>query len=116
MADLPPRTFASSCSEDADGSLLPSAAMRRRSDAISDIERSWADDVRRLTKAIPAPAMENAGETFKRASARRNWSGCWRSRQKSPNPERVHAIVRCLADLGMRSIEVTRLTLDDIDW
>ncbi|MEH6953007.1 tyrosine-type recombinase/integrase (plasmid) [Nitrobacter sp. NHB1] len=29
---------------------------------------------------------------------------------------RGYAIVRCLADLGLRSSEVAKLTLDDIDW
>ncbi|MFV0644900.1 MAG: tyrosine-type recombinase/integrase [Sphingomonadaceae bacterium] len=33
-----------------------------------------------------------------------------------PGQSRSYAIARCLADIGMRSIEVVRLNLDDIDW
>jgi len=33
-----------------------------------------------------------------------------------PQRRRALAIARCLIDLGMRSSEVARLTLDDIDW
>lgn len=33
-----------------------------------------------------------------------------------PGQKRSYAIARCLADIGMRSIEVARLSLDDVDW
>lgn len=33
-----------------------------------------------------------------------------------PSRRRGYALVRCLADLGLRSSEVVRLRLDDIDW
>lgn len=33
-----------------------------------------------------------------------------------PGQKRSYAITRCLADIGMRSSEVIRLRLDDIDW
>lgn len=34
----------------------------------------------------------------------------------SPSMRRIAAIVRCAVDLGLRSIEIATLTLDDIDW
>jgi integrase len=33
-----------------------------------------------------------------------------------PSPRRGHAVVRLALDLGLRSIEISRLTLADIDW
>ena len=33
-----------------------------------------------------------------------------------PSGKRAHAMVRCLADLGLRASEVVQLRLDDIDW
>ncbi len=33
-----------------------------------------------------------------------------------PSCKRAYAMVRCLADLGLRSDEVARLRLDDLDW
>lgn len=33
-----------------------------------------------------------------------------------PSCKRAYAMVRCLADLGLRAGEVTRLRLDDLDW
>jgi site-specific recombinase XerD len=33
-----------------------------------------------------------------------------------PSRKRAYAIVRCLADLGLRAAEVARLQLDDLDW
>lgn len=74
------------------------------------------DDVRQLKKAIPAPAMKTPAKLqtgFSPAELERLLEV---SAEIGRTRKRVHAIVRCLADLGMRSIEVTRLTLDDIDW
>lgn len=74
------------------------------------------DDVRQLKKAIPAPAMKTPARLqigFSPADLERLLEV---SAEIGRTRKRVHAIVRCLADLGMRSIEVTRLTLDDIDW
>lgn len=34
----------------------------------------------------------------------------------SPSMRRIAAIVRCAVDLGLRSVEIATLTLDDIDW
>ncbi|MEX2045239.1 MAG: tyrosine-type recombinase/integrase [Opitutus sp.] len=36
--------------------------------------------------------------------------------QKSSNARRDHAMALCMVDLGLRSIEVVRLRLGDIDW
>ena len=36
--------------------------------------------------------------------------------QPFPSSKRANAMLRCLADLGLRSSEVVRLRLDDIDW
>jgi integrase/recombinase XerD len=36
--------------------------------------------------------------------------------QPFPSSRRAYAMVRCLVDLGLRSSEVVRLGLDDIDW
>lgn len=33
-----------------------------------------------------------------------------------PSRKRAYAMVRCLADLGLRAAEVARLQLDDLDW
>ena len=33
-----------------------------------------------------------------------------------PSRRRAYAMVRCLADLGLRSGEVVKLQLDDINW
>lgn len=74
------------------------------------------DDVRRLVKAIPAPAVKTPARLqtgFSPAELERLLEV---SAEIGRTRKRVHAIIRCLADLGMRSIEVTSLTLDDIDW
>jgi integrase len=36
--------------------------------------------------------------------------------QIGPSQRRADAIVRCALDLGLRSCEIARLHLDDIDW
>ena len=36
--------------------------------------------------------------------------------KRSPSPHRGYAVVRLALDLGLRSIEINRLTIDDIDW
>jgi site-specific recombinase XerD len=36
--------------------------------------------------------------------------------QPFPSSGRAYAMLRCLADLGLRSSEVVRLRLDDVDW
>jgi len=74
------------------------------------------DDVRQLKKAIPAPAMKTAAKPQTGFSSTELEQLLEVSAEIGRTRKRVHAIVRCLADLGMRSIEVTRLTLDDIDW
>lgn len=74
------------------------------------------DDVRRLTRSIPAPAMKTPTKLQKGFSPAELERLLEVSAEIGRTRKRVHAIVRCLADLGMRSIEITRLTLDDIDW
>ncbi len=74
------------------------------------------DDVRQLKRAIPAPAMKTPAKLQTGFSPAELEQLLEASAEIGQTRKRVHAIVRCLADLGMRSIEVTRLTLDDIDW
>lgn len=74
------------------------------------------DDVRRLKRAIPAPAMRSPTKLQTGFSPAEVEQLLEVSAEIGQTRKRVHAIVRCLADLGMRSIEITRLTLDDIDW
>jgi len=74
------------------------------------------DDVHRLRGAIPAPAMKTAPKLQTGFSPAELEQILEASAEIGRTRKRVHAIVRCLADLGMRSIEITRLTLDDIDW
>ncbi|PZP65313.1 MAG: integrase, partial [Delftia acidovorans] len=74
------------------------------------------DDVRQLKKAIPAPAMKAPAELQTGFSPAELEQLLEASAEIGQTRKRVHAIIRCLADIGMRSIEITRLTLDDIDW
>ncbi len=74
------------------------------------------DDVRQLKKAIPAPAMKTPAKLQVGFSPAELEQVLGASAEIGRTRKRVHAIIRCLADLGMRSIEITRLTLDDIDW
>ncbi|MGL3111791.1 tyrosine-type recombinase/integrase [Bradyrhizobium sp. BR 1432] len=74
------------------------------------------DDVAHLRKAVPRPAFwrdAELPETLSAADVERLFSAFDRP---CPSRRRGYAIVRCLVDLGLRSSEVIRLTLDDIDW
>jgi integrase len=74
------------------------------------------DDVAHLRKAVPRPAFWRDAELPEALSAgdvERLFSAF---DEPCPSRRRGYAIVRCLADLGLRSSEVIRLTLDDIDW
>ncbi|MBC9882341.1 tyrosine-type recombinase/integrase [Bradyrhizobium sp. INPA01-394B] len=74
------------------------------------------DDVAHLGKAVPRPAFwrdAELPEALSAADIERLFSAFDRP---CPSRRRGYAIVRCLADLGLRSSEVIRLTLDDIDW
>jgi integrase len=74
------------------------------------------DDVAHLLKAVPRPAFwrdAELPEALSVADVQRLFSAF---DEPCPSRRRGYAIVRCLADLGLRSSEVIRLTLDDIDW
>ena len=74
------------------------------------------DDVARLQKAVPRPAFWRDAalpEALTVAQLQQLFSAF---EPPCPSPRRGYAIVRCLADLGLRSSEAIRLTLDDIDW
>ena len=74
------------------------------------------DDVARLLKAVPRPAFwrdAELPEALTTAELQQLFSAF---EPPYRSPRRGYAIVRCLADLGLRSSEVIRLTLDDIDW
>ncbi|MFT4161658.1 tyrosine-type recombinase/integrase [Shinella sp.] len=74
------------------------------------------DDVTHLRKAVPRPAFWRDAELPEALSVgdvERLFSAF---DEPCPSRRRGYAIVRCLADLGLRSTEVIRLTLDDIDW
>ncbi|KQW18111.1 integrase [Afipia sp. Root123D2] len=74
------------------------------------------DDVALLRKAVPRPAFwrdAELPEALSAADVERLFSAF---EKPCPSRRRGYAIVRCLADLGLRSSEVIRLTLDDIDW
>lgn len=74
------------------------------------------DDVARLSRDIPRPAFWRDAalpEAFTASELQQLFSAF---DAPCPSRRRGYAIVRCLADLGLRSSEVVRLTLDDIDW
>lgn len=74
------------------------------------------DDVARLRKAVPRPAFwrdAELPEALSAADVERLFSAF---DEPCPSRRRGYAIVRCLTDLGLRSSEVIRLTLDDINW
>ncbi len=74
------------------------------------------DDVAHLHKAVPRPAFwrdAELPEALSGADVEQLFSAFDRP---CPSRRRGYAIVRCLADLGLRSSEVIRLTLDDIGW
>lgn len=74
------------------------------------------DDVAHLHRAVPRPAFWRDAalpEALTAADLQQLFSAF---DKPCPSRRRGYAIVRCLADLGLRSSEVVRLTLDDIDW
>lgn len=74
------------------------------------------DDVAHLRKAVPRPAFwrdAELPEALSEGDVERLFSAF---DDPCPSRRRGYAIVRCLADLGLRSSEVIRLTLDDVDW
>lgn len=74
------------------------------------------NDVSQLLKAVPRPAFSRDAELPEVLSGAdldlllSAFDDDCRSRRRG------YAIVRCLTDLGLRSSEVIRLTVDDIDW
>jgi integrase/recombinase XerD len=74
------------------------------------------DAVAHLHKAVPRPAFWRDAELPEALSAADVEQLFSAFDEPCPSRRRGYAIVRCLADLGLRSSEVIRLTLDDIDW
>lgn len=74
------------------------------------------DDIRHLARAIPTPSFKPAPCLPMGLAPTELDQLLIASALEGQRCKRAHAIVRCLADLGMRSQEVTRLSLDDIDW
>jgi site-specific recombinase XerD len=74
------------------------------------------EDVRRLLAAIPRVAcwrlagLPDVLSSTQMDMLLASFDGDFPSRR------RAYAMVRCLADLGLRTSEVVRLRLDDIDW
>jgi integrase/recombinase XerD len=74
------------------------------------------DAVAHLHKAVPRPAFWRDAELPEALSAADVEQLFSAFDEPCPSRRRGYAIVRCLADLGLRSSEVIRLTFDDIDW
>lgn len=74
------------------------------------------DDVAHLRKAVPRPAFWRDAELPEALSTADVQQLLASFDKPCPSRRRGYAIVRCLADLGLRSSEVIRITLDDIDW
>lgn len=74
------------------------------------------DNVTDLMRAVPQPACW--GQTkLPEALSGNELEQLFRSFDVAcPSRRRGYAIVRCLADLGLRSSEVVQLSLDEIDW
>jgi integrase/recombinase XerD len=73
-------------------------------------------DTRRLIQAVPTLPHWNLAE-IPRTLTDEQLERLLESFDRSTNAGcRDYAIVRCLADLGLRVEEVTRLTIDDVDW
>lgn len=74
------------------------------------------DDVAHLHRAVPRPAFWRDAEIPEALTAGDLEQLFSAFDEPCPSRRRGYAIVRCLSDLGLRSSEVVRLTLDDIDW
>jgi len=74
------------------------------------------DDVARLCKAVPRPAFWRDAELPEALTTTDLQQLFSAFDEPCPSRRRGYAIVRCLADLGLRSSEVVRLTLDELDW
>lgn len=94
------------------------SAIRARADAVRCYFRHrelLGDDVRELIRAVPRPAYWRDTSLPEVLSAKEleQLLGAFKS---CKSPLRGHAIVQCLVELGLRSSEVVKLRLDDIDW
>ena len=74
------------------------------------------DDVRLLLRAVPTPSFKPVMDLPEALSKAELEEILRASSKEGRSGRRAYAIVRCLSDLGMRSLEVVRLTLDDMDW
>lgn len=74
------------------------------------------DDVSRLLRAVPRPTtmIDQPLPEALTPSELTELLGAFDT--TLPGQKRGYAIARCLADIGMRSSEVARLSLDDVDW
>lgn len=76
----------------------------------------YADPVEALMAAIPRAArwrLASLPEYLSQEELAKLMSAFERT---DPQRQRDHAIIRCLVDLGLRSVEVAALRLEDIDW
>jgi integrase/recombinase XerD len=76
----------------------------------------YADPVEALMAAVPTAArwrLASLPEYLSQVEIDKLMSGF---EQGGPQRQRDYAIIRCLADLGLRSCEVAALRLNDIDW
>ena len=74
------------------------------------------EDVAALLKAVPRPACWRNAALPEALSLTELDQLLGAFDDECPSRRRGYALVRCLADLGLRSSEVVRLRLDDIDW
>ena len=110
------------------GSSLP-AQSGRASDGLQCIAAAAAlrsylryratcgDQVGELDRRHPEPRSLEAGIAATRAQRRTRLTVCWnRFTARRRWPKRGYAIVRCALDMGLRSGEIARLMISDIDW
>ncbi|MFG1352648.1 tyrosine-type recombinase/integrase [Xanthobacter autotrophicus] len=74
------------------------------------------DDVAHLLRAVPRPAYWRDAMLPMGLSPDELEQLFGAFEAPCPSRRRGYAIVRCLTDLGLRSSEVVKLSLDDIDW
>ena len=74
------------------------------------------DKVANLLRAVPRPAFWRDASLPEALSADELQCLFGAFDAPCPSRRRGYAMLRCLADLGLRSGEVVRLRLDDIDW
>lgn len=101
------------------GIALSASAIRVMGGAV----RCWlryrellGDKVADLQRAVPRPAYWRQTSLPDALSAGELQQLLGAFDAPCPSRRRGYAIVRCLADLGLRSSEVASLRLDDIDW